>query len=200
MVILLSSSSRVVLCLPKSSNGQELILSPKSLSSFQSKTRSDFPTVESTLTKHLLLTQDSSTPQNTLRVSQNLKRIEVKITCLFTLLITKRDFKETTIMVGITTTEIWFAIHPSSHTRAKVLISTPSIMSTILDKINYKVDQQKMLRSNSGLQTKKSSNSHMPMKLHLKNAEREELMFTLDGKWCLLSKTNTVKRLLHSDA
>lgn len=61
---------------------------------------------ESTLTRHLLSTLVSSTPQSTLRVSQNLKRTEVKTTYSFTPLITRRDFRETTIMVGITTTEI----------------------------------------------------------------------------------------------
>lgn len=38
------------------------------------------------------------------------------------------------------------------------------------------------------------------MQLLLKNAKKEVLMFTLDGKWFQLNKMNTVKKLQLSDA
>lgn len=198
-VTLLSWNWRVVLFLPKLSNGLEPIPLPRLASSFPTKTKLDFQTAESTLISLLLSILALSTLQNILRVFLSLKRIEVKTTYLFTPLITRKDFKETIIMDGIITTEICFATPPSSHTRVKVLTSMLSITSTSWDKIFSKEDQQETPRSNTGLLTRKSSSSLMPMRLLLRNAEREVLMYTSDGRCSQLDKTNMVKKLPLSD-
>lgn len=123
-------NSNQVLYLPKLNNGQELILSPRLQSSFQSKTRLFFQTEENILTRLWLLTLDSTTLQKALKVSQKWKRAEAKIMSSFTPLTTKKESTETTITVGTTLTEISSATLQSSHTRVKVLTSTLFTTST----------------------------------------------------------------------
>lgn len=52
-----------------------------------------------------------------------------------------------------------------------------------------------MLESNTGLQTRRSSSSAMPMRLLLKSATKEESMSCSDGKCSRLKRTPMEKRL-----
>lgn len=155
---------------------------------------------ESTPTRLWLWPLDSNINLSSSRVSLNSKRTEEKTMYSCMPLIIRKEYKETTIMVGAILTQTCSAIHLSSLIKGKDVISTLYITSTLWDRINCREGLPRMLKSNTGLLTKRYSNFHMPTRSLLMSAIREVLMLTLDGKWLKWRWTRLGKRLLYSDA
>lgn len=176
----------------------ELILEPRLLSTFQTKTSWFLPMVKNTLISASFLLQVSTTVKLILRVFQKWLKPTNLRTFSSIWSIPRLELSVTTIMAGITPQEIWFATLQSSHIRVKVVISGLFITNHSWDKISFREEHQPTLESNSGPQIRKSSNSHMPTKSLSTNATREELMLCSDGKWSRFTWPRSAKRLLLS--
>lgn len=160
--------------LVKLRNGPKLILELELLLTIQNKTRLSSLTERNTLTKPLLSHQVLITVIISLKDSQKWELDLKKTMFTFIWWTIKKLLLETTTTDGTIKVETWFAILQKLHTRVKEVISGLSIMNHGWEWIKPKEDMLLPLRFNTGLQTKKSLNLVMLMKLLLTNATKEE--------------------------
>jgi len=176
-------------------NGPKLILELELLLTIQTKIKLFSLTERNTLIKPLLLLQASITVILMLKDSQKWELDQKRTMSTFICWTIRKPLLETTTMDGTIKVETWSAILQKLHTRVKEMISMLSTTNHGWDKIKSKEDILSPLKSNTGLQTKKSINLVTLTKLLLKNATREESRLCLDGNFWKFTPVKSEKRL-----